>query len=132
MVACNLLIHLSIYQCLLKVSKYGLKNDEFLEATASELSLVERKMFIQASEREPVLLKFIFDRFKTQEICGKAIAVKGWTLCFVTDHFKSLEMCEAIEEDPWSLANVPDHIKNQEICRRVVEEDPYMLKSVLD
>ena len=37
----------------------------FLEAKASELSLVEREILIQAIEREPVLLKFIADKYKT-------------------------------------------------------------------
>ena len=33
----------------------------FLESTASELSLIEREVLIQAIERKPVLLKFITD-----------------------------------------------------------------------
>ena len=39
-----------------------------LEATASELSLFEREMFIQAIEKESWLLKFIADEYKSQEI----------------------------------------------------------------
>ena len=40
----------------------------FLEAIVPELALVER---------EPVWLKFIVDKYKTQEICEKAAEVKG-------------------------------------------------------
>ena len=61
----------------------------FLEAKASELSLVERKILIQAIEREPWLLKFIADKYKTQEICGKAVSVKEWTLRYVPNQYKT-------------------------------------------
>ena len=54
-----------------------------LEATASELSLVEREMSIQATEKEPVLLlKVIADKYKTQEIYGNAVELKRGTFCF--------------------------------------------------
>ena len=51
----------------------------FLECTDSELSLIEGEVLIQAIEREPVLLKFIADKYKTQKIYGKATEAKGWT-----------------------------------------------------
>ena len=34
----------------------------FLEATASELSLFEREILVEAIEKEPMLLKFIADK----------------------------------------------------------------------
>ena len=49
----------------------------FLESTVSDLSLIEKEMLIQATEREPVLLKFIADKDKTQKIYEKAAEAKG-------------------------------------------------------
>ena len=48
------------------------KTINFLDAIPSELSLVEREMLIQAIAREPVLLKFIVDKYKNQKICKKS------------------------------------------------------------
>ena len=55
----------------------------FLEATASELSLLESKILIQVIERDPMLLiqaiererllKFIDDKYKTQQMCERAV-----------------------------------------------------------
>ena len=52
----------------------------FLEASASELPLVEREILIQATEKEPVLLKFIGNMYKAQKVCEKTVEAKGWTL----------------------------------------------------
>ena len=86
----------------------------FLEATSSELSLEEREVLIQAIEREPVLSKFIANKYKTQEICEKAVSVKGWILWYIPDQHKTQKMCsKATEEDPWSLQYIPDQYKMQ-------------------
>ena len=45
------------------------------------------------------------------------------------DHFKTQEMCiKAVGEDPWDLVCVPDHLKTQEVCDDTVSADPYSLK----
>ena len=44
-------------------------------------------MLIQVIEGEPVLLKFIADKYKTQELCEKAVEVKGWALRYVPDQY---------------------------------------------
>ena len=49
----------------------------FWETTVSELPLVEREMLIQTIEREPMLLKFIVNKYETKEIFEKADEVKG-------------------------------------------------------
>ena len=59
---------------------------------ASQLSLFERELLIQAIEREPALLKFIADKYKTPERCKKAIQVKGWTLLYVPNKYKTQEV----------------------------------------
>ena len=59
---------------------------------------MEKDMLIQATERELVLLKFIANKYKTQERCEKAVEVRDWTLRFVPDQYKMQEMCnKAIE-----------------------------------
>ena len=59
----------------------------FLEASASELSLVEREMLIQAIKREPALLKFFYAKYKTLEICYR------YTLEYDSHQYKAREMC---------------------------------------
>lgn len=56
----KLQLFLSVYRCQLKFAKYEQKMARFRKATASELSLVER---------EPVLLKFVADKYQTTEMC---------------------------------------------------------------
>ena len=58
----------------------------FLEAAESKFSSAEREMLIQVIERELILLKFIADEYKTQDICKKSVGIKGWTFRFVPDH----------------------------------------------
>ena len=71
----------------------------FLETTASKLSLVERKILIQAIERKPTLSKFNADKYKT------------------------LEMCEIdVEEDPYLLEFVFMDLITQEMCNKVVKK----------
>ena len=53
-------------------------------------------MLIQAIEGEPVLLKFIADKYKTQELCEKAVEVKGWALRYVPDQYKKKQKYEKI------------------------------------
>lgn len=48
-----------------------------------------------------MLLEFITDKFKTQEVCSKAVDMKRWTLCFASDQCKGQEMSNKfILEDP--------------------------------
>ena len=61
----------------------------FIGAAASELSLVKKETLIQIIEREVVLLKLIADKYKTQEVCEKAVKMKDWTLRFVPNHLKT-------------------------------------------
>ena len=44
--------------------------------------------------KDPWVLRFIPDRFKTQEICIKALEVGLWELKDVPDHFKTQETCD--------------------------------------
>ena len=54
----------------------------FLEATASELSVKERQILVQVTEREAMLLTFIAGKYKTQKICEKAVEEDPYVLEF--------------------------------------------------
>lgn len=61
-------------------------------------------MWIKSNERDPVLLKFIVDKYKSQEIYEKAVKGKGWTLRFVPSYLKICKMYKkTVEEDPYTL-----------------------------
>ena len=54
-----------------------------------------------------------------------------WTLWYVTNQYKTQEMCEkAFEEDLGLLWPVPDQYKTQKMCDKVVEEDLCLLEYV--
>ena len=83
--------------------------------------------------KDPWLLKFFLDRFKTQEICMKALEAGLWQLKDVPDQYKSQEICDkAVRVDSWSLKFVSDHFKMQEMCNEAFEEGPCTLRYVLD
>ena len=51
----------------------------------------------------------ILDRFKTQEICKKAVEIDLSFLQLVPNHFKMQEICDkAVKDDSSSLKFVPD------------------------
>ena len=56
--------------------KIWIKSDEFFRSHSLRLFLVKREILIQTTEKEPVLLKFIADKYKTQKICEKTVEVK--------------------------------------------------------
>ena len=63
----------------------------------------------------------------------EALRMVLYPLAYVSDHFKTLEICEkAVEDDPWQLKYAPDHLKIQEICNGAVRDDPSSLRYVPD
>ena len=55
------------------------------------------------------------DRFKTQEMCNKAVEKDSWALRFVPDHLKTQKMCDdAVWEEPFTLHFVPDWFVTQQ------------------
>ena len=62
-----------------------------------------------------VLLFFIPDHLKTQEMCEKAVEKSSHMLCHVPDHFKTQKMCDkAVRDDSFSLPCVPDWFVTQQ------------------
>ena len=59
--------------------------------------------------KDPCVLRFIPDRFKTQEMCIKALEVDLWKLKDVPDHFKTQGICDdVVRRSPCYLEYVPD------------------------
>ena len=51
----------------------------------------------------------------------------------IPERFKTQEMCiKAVEVDPWQLYHVPDQYKTQEMCDKAVREYPFSLPFVSD
>ena len=72
----------------------------FIGDATSELSLVKKETVIQIIERELLLLKLIADKYKTQDVCEKAVKMRDWALCFVPNHLKTKKMYKKpIQED---------------------------------
>ena len=54
-------------------------------------------------------------------MCNQAVRNNAAAFFLVPDRFKTQEMCiKALEVDPWQLKNVPDHFKTQEMCDKAV------------
>ena len=56
-----------------------------------------------------MLLRDVPDKWKTEEMCRKAVEKYSWVLRDVPDQWKTEEMClKAVEEDPELLCDIPD------------------------
>ena len=78
----------------------------------------------------PYNFECIPDRFKTQEMCDKAIDEYPYNLGYVPDCFKTQEMC--VKANPYNFDYIPDRLKTQEMCDKAVDEYPYNLGYVPD
>ena len=75
---------------------------------------------------EPRSLVFVSDRFKTQEMCNEAIEKVPWLLYDV--HRRTPGMCiRAVEKCLHPLRFIPDHLKTQGICEKAIEKNPWQL-----
>ena len=63
-----------------------------------------------------VLLFFVSDHLKMQQMCNKAVAFNPYMLNEIPDHFKTQAMCnEAVRREPWLLKIIPDLFKTEEM-----------------
>ena len=66
-------------------------------------------------------------------MCNQAICNKPAVFFLVPDRFKTQELCiKALEVDPWQLNNIPDYLKTQKMCDKVVKDYPSSLQFVPD
>ena len=62
-----------------------------------------------ADKKLPFVIKYIPDRYKTQQMCNNAILENGGTLEAVCDFYKNQQMCDkAVDNYPYALKFVPD------------------------
>ena len=54
--------------------------------------------FNEEVRREPILLMYVPDHFKTQEMCEEAVKKKSWLLHHVPPCFRTQEMCEKLSK----------------------------------
>ena len=73
-----------------------------------------------AVEKLPCLLRYVLDKYKTQQMCDKSILENGGTLKSVPDCYKNQKMCDkAVDNYPHALEFVPDCYMTQEMCDKV-------------
>ena len=74
-----------------------------------------------AVKRLPYLLRYVPDKYKTEQMCDEAILENGGTLKYVPDCYKNQEMCNKVVENyPYTLEYFPECYKTKEMCRRAV------------
>ena len=56
--------------------------------------LKAKEMYKNVSEKLPFVIRYLFDWYKTQEICNKAVLENDGTLQVVSDSSQILKMCD--------------------------------------
>ena len=75
------------------------------------------------------MLKYCHDRYKTQEMCHKAISNYPFILKYCRERHKIQEMCDkAVSDYPFMLKYCRDRYKTQEMCDKAVSNYPFILK----
>ena len=58
-------------------------------------------------EKNPFLLKYIPDKYKTEDMCNNAVNSKPWVLQYVPDQFKTQDMCDsAVDNEPRTVSTM--------------------------
>ena len=72
-------------------------------------------------EKDPEILEFVPNHFKTHKICVKVFQNLLFVIIHVLDEYKTGQMCEkVILENPWMLGVIPNHYKIQNMCEKAV------------
>ena len=67
------------------------------------------------------------NRYKTQEICEKA--VDNYIFVVVSDPYKTQEMCiRAVSTCSFVFDSIPNQCKTQDMCIRAVDDNPSTIK----
>ena len=77
------------FHVLILVDSCWRKNDYFFKSQSLRIVPSWKRNVDPSYWRETVLLKFIADKYKTQEICEKAVKGKDWKLRFVPDSLET-------------------------------------------
>ena len=132
------------------------KGPDFLKCFLNHLRMQE--LYNRVMTRNPYMIRFAADQFKTKKMCNEAFGKNPWhsleyipdcfttqemwtkavekypsNLRYVLDHFKTQQMCEkAVVCNPFALDYIPDRFKTYKMCIKAVEEDPWSLESIPD
>ena len=83
-----------------------------------------------------LVIRYVPDGYKTQEMYDKVILENGVALIFVSNCYKNKKMCnkanEVILENSVTLMFVPNCYKNQQICNKAVDDYDHVLEFVPD
>ena len=86
-----------------------------------------------AVKKLPFVIRYLPDRFKTQEMCDEAILENGVTLKSVLYCYKNQKMCnKTVDNYAHASGHVPDCYKIQQICNKAVYTCPFNFNSVTD
>ena len=70
---------------------------------------------------DPIWIREILRRLKTQEMCNKEVEEETCSLVFIPNRFKTQEMLNGVVcREPYTLLYVPDHFITQEMCEEVM------------
>ena len=88
-----------------------MRNPEMLKFVPDHL---QTKMYKHVVKKLPYLLRYLLDRYKTHQMCDKAILENGGRLKSVPDCYKNQEMCnKAVDDYLHALEFVPECYKTQ-------------------
>ena len=74
-----------------------------------------------AVKKLPYLSRYVPDRYKTQQMCVKALLENCGTLNSVPDYYKSQEMCnKAVDNYPYALEFVPEFFMTQKCVLKLL------------
>ena len=66
-------------------------------------------MCIKAVDNYPFTIKYVRDRYKTQEMCLRAANICSFVFDSATDRYKTQEMCnKAVDDNPNALEFASD------------------------
>lgn len=92
---------------------------------------VTRQMCEIAATRNGYTLHFMPDHFKDMDLCMRAVKGYGGNLEDVPKHLINKELCiEAVKQNGLAINYVPHDILDKEICLTAIRNYPYILKDI--
>ena len=108
-----------------------MKNPEILKFIPDHFKT--KHMCNYAVKKLPFVIRYVPDQYKTKKMCNRVILEKGGTLKSAPNRYKTKEMCnKAVDNYAHALEFVSDRYKTQEMCIKAVDNYPYTIKFVPD
>ena len=85
-----------------------------------------KEMCNEIMRTRAIVFFIVFERFKTQKMCIKAVEAYPWLLELVPDYFKTQGICDkTVRDDSSSLWFVPDWFVRQQQIKIWHDDDYY-------